>query len=81
MPKARRSKLPQQLLSHLLIRMRQWSISADHLVVLACWLDTEPDAPAGKCFKRFPGFVLCGKGEFIKTLLLPGQAPDGEEIE
>jgi hypothetical protein len=36
--------------------------------------------PEGKWFRRFAGFTLCGEGEFIKTFLLPGQAPDGQEI-
>jgi len=80
MPKVRRQQLPRQLLIHLLTRMRQRNISADQLVLLARWLDDEPDVPAGRWYKRFPGFTLCGDGEFIKTFLLPGQAADGEEI-
>ena len=80
MPKVWRHRLPEQLLAHLLARIRQRNISADQLVLLARWLDTEPDVPEGKWYKRFPGFVLCGEGEYIKTFLLPGQAPDGHEI-
>jgi len=81
MPKIRRRKLPQPLLAHLLTRIRQRNISEDQLVLLARWLDTQPDVPQGQWFRRFPDFVLCGEGEFIKTFLLPGQAPDGLEIE
>ena len=81
MPKVRRQGLPGDLLAHLLARIRQRNISAGQIVLLARWLDTEPDVPAGKWFKRFPGFILCGEGEFIKTFLLPGQAPDGKEIQ
>jgi len=81
MPKIRRRKLPQQLLLHLLARMRQRSISADHLVLMARWLDTEPEAPEGQWFKKFAEFTLCGEGELVKTFLLPGQVPDGQEIE
>jgi len=81
MPKIRRRKLPQPLLAHLLTRIRQRNISEDQLVLLARWLDTQPDVPEGKWFKRFPDFVLCGEDEFIKTFLLPGQAPGGLEIE
>jgi hypothetical protein len=29
---------------------------------------------------KFAGFIECGEGEFIKTFLLAGQAPDGQEI-
>lgn len=80
MPKVRRQQLPRQLLTHLLTRMRQRNIAADQVVLLARWLDDEPDVPAGRWFRRFPGFTLCGEGEFIKTFLLPGQAADGKEI-
>ena len=80
MPKVRRQKLPQPLLVHLLTRMRQRSISPEQIVLLARWLDTEPDVPQSKWFRRFPGFIVCGQGELIKTFLLPGQAPDGQEI-
>ncbi|MBI5387524.1 MAG: hypothetical protein HZA90_22930 [Verrucomicrobia bacterium] len=81
MPKIRRHKLPPQLLNHLLVRIRQRNISADQIVLLARWLDTGPDVPETKWFKKFPGFILCGEGEFARTFLLPGQAPDGQEIE
>ena len=80
MPKILRHKLPQALLVHLLTRMRQRSISHEQIILLSRWLDTEPDVPEGKWFRRFPSFTVCGEGEFIKTFLLPGQAPDGHEI-
>ena len=80
MPKVRRHKLPQPLLAHLLTRMCQRNISPEHIIMLARWLDTEPEVPESKWFKRFPGFIACGEGELVKTFLLPGQAPDGHEI-
>jgi len=61
--------------------MRLRNISAEQIVLLARWLDTEPEVPEEKCFKRFPGFIVCGEGELVKTFLLPGQAPDGQEIK
>ena len=81
MPKIRRQKLPQPLLSHLLARMRQRHITATQIVLLSRWLDTDPDVPEGKGFKSFPDFVRCVEGELIKTFFLPGQAPDRQEIE
>ena len=81
MPKIRRQKLPPPLLAHLLARIRQRRISPDQLAELARWLDGEPEVPDGKWFKKFPGFLLCGQGELIKTFLLPGQVPEGQEIE
>ena len=80
MPKIRREKLPDRLLGHLLARVRQRSISHEQLTLLARWLDTEPEVPAGRWFRRFPGFTVCGEGELISTFLLAGQAPDGHEI-
>lgn len=81
MPKIRRAKLPQALLAHLLLRMRQRKISHEQIIALARWLDSEPDVPEGKWLRRFSGFVVCGEGELIKTFLLPGQVADGREIE
>ena len=80
MPKIRRAKLPERLLGHLLERMRQRSVSYEQLILLARWLDTEPEVPASRWFKRFPGFTVCGEGELIKTFLVAGQAPDGHDI-
>jgi hypothetical protein len=80
MPEVRRQNLPTALLRHLLDRIQQRNISADQLGLLAAWLDTRPIVPTGKWFKRFPGMVLCGEGEWIKTFLVPGQVAEGEEV-
>lgn len=80
MPKIRRQNLPPALLDHLLDRIRSRNIPPDALGLLAEWLDTEPDVPAGRWFKRFPEMTACGEGELIKTFLLPGQLPEGQEI-
>ena len=80
MPKVRRQNLPLPLFTHLLTRMRQRNISHGQIILLGRWLDTEPDVPEGKWFKRFAGFAVCGEGELIKTFLLPGQVPDGSEV-
>jgi len=52
----------------------------EHLVLLANWLKTHPEVPAGKWFKRFPVMIVCGEGELVRTFLVPGQVPAGEEI-
>ena len=80
MPKIRREKLPDRLLVHLLGRVRQRSISYEQLTLLARWLDSEPEVPADRWFKKFPGFTVCGEGELIRTFLLAGQTADGHEI-
>jgi len=80
MPKVRRHKLPESLLVHLLTRMRQRNISHEQIILLARWLDTEPEVPDGKWFKKFPDLTICGEGELIKTFLQPGQIATGEEL-
>ena len=80
MPKVRRQNLPEALLRHLLERVRQREISYDQIILLAQWLDTKPEVPVGRWFKKFPGMAVCGEGELVKTFLQPGQLPNGEEI-
>ena len=80
MPKVRRQNLPPALFQHLLERIQSRKIPAAQLELLATWLDTEPDVPEGEWYKRFSGMTVCGEGERIKTLLLPGHAPKGKRI-
>jgi hypothetical protein len=80
-PRIRRQNLPRDLWAHLLARVKSRHISVDQLGLLADWLAAEPEVPRGKWFRRFPGVIVCGEGELIKTFLLPGQAPDGQEIQ
>lgn len=80
MPKVRRHSLPPALLQHLLDRIESRRIPASQLARLAAWLETEPDVPEGQWFKEFSGMTVCGDGELIKTLLLPGQAAKGERV-
>jgi hypothetical protein len=80
MPKIRRHNLPPSLLIHLLDRIRSREISAEQLGLLADWLDTEPDVPEGKWFKRLSGMTVCGESELVKTFLTANQAPIGTEV-
>jgi len=80
MPKVRRQNLPRPLYAHLLERVQQRSITGDQLAQLIEWLDLQPDVPEGKWFKRFSGMLVCGEGELVKTFLVPGQVPIGQEI-
>ena len=80
MPKILRRNLPRQLYAHLLERIQQRQISGAQLSLLIEWLDTQPEVPNGKWFKKFSGMIVCGEGELVKTFLVPGQIPFGEEI-
>ena len=80
MQKVRRQNLPPALFQHLLDRIQSRKIPATQHELLAKWLDTEPEVPEGQWYKRFSGMTVCGEGELIKTLLLPGQSAKGERV-
>jgi len=80
MPKIRRHNLPPVLLNHLLDRIRSREISAEQLGFFADWLDAEPEVPNDRWFKRFPGMIVCGEGELVKTFLTADQTPTGTEF-
>ena len=80
MPKIRRENVPEAVLRHLYLRLKQRRFTVDQLVMFADWLDQGADVPDGKWFKRFPGMIVCGKGERVTTFLLPNQVPIGKEI-
>jgi hypothetical protein len=80
MPKVRRRKLPPLLLAHIVERARKREISIDHVHELYRWLESNPTVPEGEWFKRFRAFTLCGEGELVKTFLVPGQLPYGDEV-
>ena len=81
MPRIRRRDLPPALLDHLLGRVQSREISPEQLGEFAKWLDTEPEVPTSKWFKRFSGMMVCGEGEFVKTFLPVGQVALGEEVQ
>ena len=80
MPKVRRHNIPPALFQHLLDRIQGRQIPATQLVLLARWLDAEPEVPDGEWYKRFPAMIVCGDGELIKTFLLPGQHAKGKRV-
>jgi hypothetical protein len=80
MPKIRRQNLPPALYAHLLERVQQRHISGQQLRSMVRWMDAQPEVPNGKWCKRFSGMIVCGESELVKTFLVPGQVPDGQEI-
>ena len=80
MPKVKRSGLPPKLLDHLLERAVQREITWEDLQQLIVWLDRNPTVPDGPWFKRFPRFVVCGKGALVSTFLTPKQTAIGKEV-
>ena len=80
MPRVRRHNFPPALFQHLLTRVQERKVPASQLELLAKWLDTEPEAPESEWYKRSSGMTVCGEGEWINTILLPGQAPKGRRM-
>jgi hypothetical protein len=80
MARVRRQDLPTPVFDHLLDRIQTREIDASQLGLLADWLDTGPEVPDGRWFKRFRGMTVCGSGDLILTFLLPDQTPLGTEV-
>jgi len=74
------SQMPAGVQLHLAERMRDRNISLDDLNRLRLWIESQPEVPDGEWYKDFGTFKLCGKGEFPKTFLLPGQVATGKEL-
>jgi hypothetical protein len=80
MPKIKKPP-PRGVLDHLIKRFRDGRISATDFLDLKHWLESDPDVPEGKWFKRFRTGILAGEGERPSTFLAPDMVVDGEEIE
>ena len=80
MPRVQRERIPEALMAHLIQRVRQREISTVQLGMFAEWLDTNPEVPEGRWFKRFPELIVCGEGSLVKTFLRIGQVPAGAEL-
>ena len=80
MPRIRREGIPAALLRHIFDRVREREISPEQIGLLSDWIETNPEVPHGKWFKRFPEMIACGEGELIKTFLRLGQIAEGEEV-
>jgi hypothetical protein len=79
MPRIRKPP-PAGVMKHLVDRFRDGRISVADFDALQDWLNTDPEVPSGKWYKRFPRFILAGEGEDPKTFLTPGMAPHGQEV-
>lgn len=80
MPRILREGLPFALIRHLRDRVQEREITHAQLLLFAQWLDSDPEVPAGRWFKRFSGMTVCGEGVYVKTFLRLGQVPEGEEV-
>ena len=67
-------------MKHLVDRFREGRISVDDFDALQDWLNSDPEVPPGKWYKRFPKFTLVGEGTVPKTFLTAGMVPHGTEV-
>ena len=81
MPKIRFSSLPRPLWKHILARVAQRQISMRDLEELRAWVESGPSAPDGDWYKDFGSFILCGTGEFPKTVLAKSMTPFGARVD
>ena len=79
MPKIKKPP-PAGILDHLIQRYREGRVSSADFLELKHWLESDPDVPKGKWYKRFKTGTLAGKGEMPSTFLAPGMAAEGEEV-
>jgi hypothetical protein len=79
MPKIKKPS-PAGILDHLIQRYREGRVSSADFLELKHWLESDPDVPKGKWYKRFKTGTLAGKGEMPSTFLAPGMAAEGEEV-
>jgi hypothetical protein len=75
MPRIRRKRSPDALMAHLIKRVRERESSTSQLGLLARWLDTEPEVPDARWFKRFSEMIVCGEGYLVKTFLMRVRFP------
>lgn len=81
MPKIRRKDVPPAVIVHLAKRIRERRVPIADLQNFAKWLDGNPTVPPGRWFKRFAKIVVCGEGEFVKTILEDSQIAVGSEVD
>ncbi|MCC6590629.1 MAG: hypothetical protein IT168_28310 [Bryobacterales bacterium] len=81
MPKIQFANLPRPVWQHILQRVDERRISVADLMALQEWVKTGPVAPADDWYKDFDPFILCGTGQFPKTVLERGMKPFGSPID
>jgi hypothetical protein len=72
---------PKGSLDHLIQRFREGRIASTDFLELKHWLESDPDVPVGKWYKRFRSGILAGTGDRLSTFLAPGMAVEGEEVQ
>ena len=80
MPRIRFANLPRPVWEHILERVAERAITLDDLHRLQSWVISEPWAPDCDWYKDFGSFIICGTGEYPKTVLKKGMKPFGAAL-
>lgn len=72
---------PKGTLDHLVRRYLEKRISEADFLELKHWLESDPDVPDGKWYRRFKTGILAGNGERVSTFLAPAMAAEGDEVQ
>ncbi|HEX3748750.1 MAG TPA: hypothetical protein VHW09_32715 [Bryobacteraceae bacterium] len=67
-------------MEHILERVAERAITLEDLQKLRHWVLTGPWAPDHDWDKDFGSFILCGTGEYPKTILKKGMKPFGRAL-
>ncbi len=62
-------------------RYHEGRIEGTDFLELKHWLESDPDVPSRKWYKRFKTGSHAGYGEMPLTFLAPGMSAEGEEVE
>jgi hypothetical protein len=73
--------LPRSVWEHILARADERQTSLRELRRSQERVNTAPWAPEGDWYKDFGSFMICGSGEYPKTVLAKDMAPFGTRIE
>jgi hypothetical protein len=80
LPKIQFFSLPRPVWEHILARVEERQVSL-HSSPFAGLGEIWPYAPDGDWYKDFGSFMICGSGEFPKTVRAEGMRPFGTRIE
>uniref|UniRef100_Q022B3 Uncharacterized protein n=1 Tax=Solibacter usitatus (strain Ellin6076) TaxID=234267 RepID=Q022B3_SOLUE len=81
LPKIRFASLPRPVWEHILVRVEERQTSLQDLDQLQDRVNSGPWAPDGDWYKDFGSFIICGSGEFPKTVLTGGMIPFGNQLK
>ena len=72
---------PIDVVNHINKQMVERNISRQMFLQAMRWSLTDPEVPNEQWWKRFDGFILCGKSGIFLTVLAPHMTTIGIEVK